>query len=140
MKSVSLFQKISVLVVDEEYSMKFYSKESEEKLANFEEQFNSANEINIGNKISIYRDEKERDLFQFLLKLNIFFVFLMKILEKRSNEITIMELGCGNGANSQIIAGGIYSVSEVARVKIIYVDVSSELLKEADKRTLKFKK
>lgn len=116
----------------------FYSKKTDENLKTDEEKYNRVEKINIGNPISVYHDEKERDLFRFLLKPSVLSIFLSRILEKQNNAITIIDFGCGNGSNSRIIVKGILDSYNETKIKIIFVDVCSDLLREADRRSQEF--
>ncbi|MYM61071.1 methyltransferase domain-containing protein [Vibrio sp. OCN044] len=116
--------------------IKYFSKETSDKILGQGKKFNVVSDVYIGNKIITYRDEKERTLFNFLLKSSVLSKFLNHIMDNNLNSVTILDLGCGNGSNSRIIAKSIIdNFGEEVRVKIIYVDVSSELLEESEIRT-----
>lgn len=119
----------------------FYSKEIDEKLKSDEQHINTANNINIGNLISVYERERERDLFRFLIKPSVLAIFLHELIQKNNSILTIVDLGCGNGTNSRIIAKGIFdSLGLGIKVNVVYMDVSSDLLKESDKRSIEFQR
>ena len=68
-------------------------------------------------------------------------IFLHELAQKNNSILTIVDLGCGNGTNSRIIAKGIFdSLGLGIKVNVVYMDVSSDLLKESDRRSIEFQR
>ena len=88
-----------------------------------------------GNTLDTYAKEDERDAFRFLLKPSVISGFLKRRFERR-DQFTWIELGCGNGTNSRVLARGVReSLGIQTPIHIIFVDVFSKLLEAADTRT-----
>lgn len=89
--------------------------------------------------------EKERSLFNFLIKPSLIeFVLRNKLsdlsdkISLKDTKITIMDLACGNGSNSRAIVSGLHELYPDLKFKIVLVDISSVLLEEALKRYSNF--
>jgi len=120
--------------------MKSYNKEIDDKLKFDESRYNKMTEVNIGNPIKVYAEEKERDLFRFLIKPSVAAIFLGRFL--KNGKITLMDFGCGNGSNSRVLAKGIFEANPDSNLTVhsIFVDVSGTLLEEAKSRSETFQK
>ena len=96
----------------------------------------------VGGFISRYANDGERHLFNnFLIKPSVLAIFLRELVQTNNKALTIADLGCGNGTNSRVIAKGIFDIFGLdIKVNIIFVDVSSILLEESEKRSLEFKR
>jgi SAM-dependent methyltransferase len=119
--------------------IKYYSKETSNELNNDELKINNGKAgggVHIGNPVEIYRDEKERSVWSFLLKPTNINILLQNNLSELDlnedgNTITILELACGNASNSRLIVKGLSEMYPRLKFKVILMDVSDELLKEA---------
>lgn len=90
-----------------------------------------------GNKPSIYAEEKERDIYEFFLKPSNIISYLSFIIGDKQ-KITLLDLGCGNGSNSRIIVKMLReSIYYKGHIHIIYADIFSTLLEEANRRSIK---
>ena len=118
--------------------IKYYSKETSNELNDNELKINhgKAKGVNIGNPVEVYRDEKERSIWNFLLKPTNINILLQNNLSELDlnedgNTITILELACANGSNSRVIIKGLSEIYPRLKFKVVLMDVSDELLKEA---------
>lgn len=118
--------------------IKYYSKETSNELNDNELKINhgKAGGVHIGNPVEVYRDEKERSVWNFLLKpININILLqnnLSKLdLNEDGNTITILELACANASNSRLIIKGLSEMYPRLKFKVVLMDVSDKLLKEA---------
>ena len=121
--------------------IKYYDKKIDNRLIQDEEKYNKWDRVSIGNNIDTYKNEKERDIFRFLIKSSVFSLIFQQFLGKK-NRITFLDYGCGNGQNSRIFAKAVFDSLNDNQLSIhtIYLDVSSILLKEAEARSESFKK
>lgn len=119
-----------------EMDIKYFNEDTSERILGSKKKFNVTSDVYVGNEIGVYRNEKERTLFNFMIKSSVLSNFISYIIDNNLDNITILDLGCGNGSNSRVMSKFIIdNFSDKVKVKIIYVDVSSELLLEAGART-----
>lgn len=69
--------------------IKFYSKSIDEELIKNEQTINNSRNINIGNKVEVYQHEKERVLFNLLLKPT----FINHVLGNKQSSLYLNEGG-----------------------------------------------
>lgn len=123
--------------------LKFYSKYYDDELEKNEQIINNSRNINVGNSLKVYQYEKERVLFNLLLKPT----FINHVLGNKQSSldltrgggtITMLELACGNASNSRAIIKGLNEMYPNLKFKILLMDISSKLLNEALNRFQKF--
>ena len=117
--------------------IRYFSKSIDDKLIADEKKINHADFINIGNPISVYRDGVEQTISSMYLKITTLVDFLTISLKSLQSDkrFTIAYYGCGNGYNARQILRLVNEINNKLKLRIVYIDVSSELLYEADKRS-----
>ena len=117
--------------------IRYFSKSTDDKLIADEKKINNADFINIGNPISVYRDGVEQTLSSMYLKITTLVDFLTISLKSLQSDkrFTIAYYGCGNGSNARQILRLVNEINNKLKLRIVYIDVSSALLYEADKRS-----
>ena len=117
--------------------IRYFNKILDEKLISTEKEINNSDFINIGNPISIYRDGVEQTLSSMLLKTSTLVDFLSISLKSLQSDgrFTIAYYGCGNGSNARQILRLVNEINNNLKLRIVYIDVSSALLNEADRRS-----
>lgn len=93
-------------------------------------------DVVIGHSIDHYAVEKPIKSFQAMYKISDMRNYCKRLLDDNDNKITILELGSGNGVNGLLLAKELIDEFE-CKVRLIRCDVSSVLLKAAEKQTAK---